>query len=106
MNLLVAKRIQIEGDAYDDAISLLQPLCYAYGRVSSQRNEDSVSSEPTDPAVGQAFQRILETLSSQAQAQKRAEELAEKCRVLKAVFPEAQAQIDKLFRQEIDGLKR
>jgi hypothetical protein len=104
LNFLVAKRIMIEGDPYDDAISLLRAVCYAYGKISSQ--EDLESSEPTDPAVDQAFKRILETLSSQAQAHKKAEELAEKCRVLKAVFPEAQGQIDKLFRQEIDGLKR
>lgn len=98
LNLLVAKNVQIEGDVYGDAVTFLRQL--------GLEKEVSSTRQNTDKIVDQAFQRIAEAVSNQKEAERRVGDLLEKCRALKVAFPEASAQIDKLFRQEVENLKR
>lgn len=98
LNFLVARDAQIEGEMYEETAILLRKVCI--------EPNDGLARQDSDTIVDQAFKRIVEAISNEKEKNIRIEKLAERCRAYKLAFPEAQTQIDKLFRQEVENLKR
>lgn len=104
LDLLVHKRVKIEGDPFEDAIALLKKMETDLKRYRKEGSFGSATMPDANAVVEQAFQRILRMVTATTNTQSRKRQLAEKCQQLKLLFPDAAAQIDRLFRKEAELL--
>jgi beta-phosphoglucomutase-like phosphatase (HAD superfamily) len=98
------KGVRIEGDPFEDAVAFLNKMETDLKRYKKEGSFGSGVVPGADAVVEQAFQRILRMVTATSNTQSRRKQLAEKCQQLKSLFPDAAAQIDRLFRKEAEML--
>ena len=103
LDLLVNKAVRLQGDPFEEAIEFLRNLELNLKRFQKDGSfANATLSEGT--FVEEALQRIRRDIPRTKNTQARREYLAEKCKLLKLVYPDASDQIDKLFRKEVESL--